>query len=480
MKLGVELGMKISELISSKWKTAAAVFLLLFTASFLNSSPLFAQGTAGRILGTVTDQSGGAIAGATVVVTDVARNTPRTLTTDQAGEYNAGNLLPGQYKVHAEAKGFKGFERTGVTLEVSAEIRVDITMQPGEVSQTITVNEDVPLVETTNAELGATLQSAIISDIPLNGRNFENLLQLNPGVTIYPGGAGFTQSSNGQRPHDNIYMVNGIMATDPWLGQSVFNGVMAAGDAGTIMPVDAIDEFKTEENPRAEYGWKPGAIVNVGVKSGTNSIHGSAYAYGRDTAFDARNYFNPDNVPGFNPTQQPVALEQFGATLGGAIKKDKLFYFVNFESQRYGIGSPSIIRTPTQAALEAACTAAGPSVAALSLSIAGLNSSCQPISSALTTDKGGLQFQGLFPVDTTGSVATDMQSTSTINGGLAKIDYHMNDKNQFEGMYFISQGQTSSVDASASETSANWLTAQHARSEAASGSWTYTPEIERR
>ena len=291
--------MKPAVQISAKWKNAAAFFILAFAMSFLNSAPLFAQGSAGRILGTVTDQSGGAIAGATVTVTDMDRNVPRTLTTDQSGEYSAPNLLPGNYKVRAEAKGFKAFERSGVTLQLNGEIRVDLQMQPGEVSQTITVNESVPMVETTNAELGATLQSSIIEDVPLNGRNFENLLQLNPGVTIYPGGAGMAQSSNGLRPRDNVYMVNGIMATDPWMGQSVFNAVMAAGDAGTIMPMDAIDEFKTEFNPRAEYGWKPGAIVNVGVKSGTNSIHGSAYAYGRETAFDARNYFNPDNVPEF-------------------------------------------------------------------------------------------------------------------------------------------------------------------------------------
>src|SRR5579863_1242839 len=270
--------MKSVVLFSPKCKITAAVFFLTIGLSFLSCAPLFAQGTAGRILGSVTDQSGGVIAGATVVVTDVDRNLPRTLTTDQAGDYDAPNLLPGNYKVRAEAKGFKGFDRSGIFLEVNGELRINLVMQPGEVSQTITVNESAPMIETTNAELGATLQSAIIEDIPLNGRNFENLLQLNPGVTIYPGGAGFTQSANGQRPHDNSYMVNGIMASDPWMGQSVFNAVMAAGDAGTIMPVDAIDEFKTEENPRAEYGWKPGAIVNVGVKSGTNSLHGSAYA----------------------------------------------------------------------------------------------------------------------------------------------------------------------------------------------------------
>ena len=467
---------------SAKWKSVAVFFLLAFALSFLNFAPLFAQGTAGRILGTVTDQSGGAIAGATVIVTDVDRNVPRTLTTDASGEYNAPNLLPGAYRVRGEAKGFKAFERSGVILEINGEVRVDLTMQPGEVSQTITVNESVPMVETTNAELGATLQSAIIQDVPLNGRNFENLLQLNPGVTIYPGGAGNTQSANGQRPHDNVYMVNGIMATDPWLGESVFNAVMAAGDAGTILPIDAIDEFKTEENPRAEFGWKPGAIVNVGIKSGTNSFHGSAYAYGRDTALDARDYFNPTN--GLNPTKQPVELEQYGGTVGGAIKKDKLFYFGNFERQHYAIGNPNFVTTPQTVAgagdklsLIDACNTARTAgkLTALSLSIAGLDASCNPIASKLTTDPGGLKFQGLFPVNTTGSIGTDLLNSNTVSGGLVKINFHANDKNQLEGMYFMSEGNNTAADSPVSQVSSNWISAQHARSQAVSGDWTYTP-----
>jgi hypothetical protein len=482
--------MKPGLLQSAKWKIAAAIFSLLVAFALLSSAPLYAQGTAGKILGTVTDQSGGAIAGATVIVTDIDRNVPRTLMTDQAGAYNAPNLLPGNYKVRSEAKGFKAFERSGIFLEVNGEVRVDLVMQPGEVSQTITVNESVPLVETTNAELGATLQASIIEDIPLNGRNFENLLQLNPGVTIYPGGAGFTQSANGQRPHDNAYMVNGIMASDPWMGQSVFNAVMAAGDAGTIMPVDAIDEFKTEENPRAEFGWKPGAIVNVGVKSGTNTLHGSGYAYGRDTAFDARNFFNPATSPAgappINPTKQPVGLEQFGVTLGGPIKKDKLFYFVNFEGQRYSIGNPNSISTPTQAVLIAACKAAlatpapstgsasGTGLSLLSASLAGFTPTCAADPSKLTTDKSGIQFQGLFP-DSTGTTLTDIPSVNSVNGGLAKVNYHLNDKNQLEGMYFVSQGDTNSVDTPPAETSANWISAQHARSQAVSGDWAFTP-----
>src|SRR5882762_8325181 len=254
--------------------------------------PAYSQGSSGRIVGTITDANGGAITGATVTILDTQRGTSRPLTTDESGAYNAPNLTPGAYKVRAEFKGFKVTERQNVTLEVGQEVRVDLALQPGEQAQTITVTEQVPLVETTNAELGGTLQNEVINDLPLNGRNFENLLDLRPGVTKYVGNSGWTQSSNGLRPHDNFFMVDGVNSNDPWMAQSMMNAVMAAGDAGTMLPIDAIDEFKTQQNPRAENGWKPGAIVNVGVKSGTNTIHGSAYAYGRTTGWDARNYFN--------------------------------------------------------------------------------------------------------------------------------------------------------------------------------------------
>jgi len=459
----------------------------------LISAPVFSQGNAGRILGTVTDQSGGVIVGATVTITDTQRGVTRGLTTDQAGEYNAPNLVPGTYSVRAESKGFKTVERQNVLLEVNSELRVDLSLQPGEQAEKITVTEAIPLVETTNAELGGTLQAQIIDNLPLNGRNFENLLQLRPGVTIYPGGSGWTQSTNGQRAHDNIYMVNGIMASDPWMGQSVFNAVMAAGDAGTIMPVDAIDEFKTEENPRAEYGWKPGAIVNVGVKSGTNNLHGSGYAYGRETALDARNYFNP--AFGANPTKQPVALEQFGSTLGGPIKKDKLFYFVNYEGQRYSIGNPAQLQVPatvstgddTASLIDACITAAksatpGRKLTALSASLAGLTFNPATLGTpaptgncAVAANQPSGGFLGLFPVSPTGTLNTGLSSVNGINGGLGKINYHLSDKHNLEGMYFISQGDNVAVDAPLAQVAVPWLSKQHARSQAGSGDWTWTP-----
>ena len=151
--------------------------------------PAFSQGSSGRILGTVTDQSGGVIAGATVSVIDTERNVSRTLTTDEAGEYNAPNLIPSVYTVRVEAKGFQTIERESVELGVGKEIRVDLVVQPGEQKQTVTVTESIPLVETTNATLGGTLDNADINDMPLNGRNYQNLLSLRPGVMTQPGGS---------------------------------------------------------------------------------------------------------------------------------------------------------------------------------------------------------------------------------------------------------------------------------------------------
>jgi Carboxypeptidase regulatory-like domain len=306
--------------------------LCLSGAMFLLCVPLFSQGNQGRITGTITDQTGGAISGATVTVKDVQRGISRDLTTGDTGEYNAPNLLPGTYSVRSEAKGFKAVERQNILIEVGKEVRVDIALQPGEVSQTITITEAPPLVETTNATLGGTLSNQTINDLPLNGRNYINLLTLRPGMQVYPGGGSAARSANGLRPEDIGYLVDGVREDDPYTGSSITNAVIPAGDASTSLPIDAIQEFNTEQNPKAEFGWKPGAIVNAGIKSGSNTIHGTAFAFGRETAFDARNFFNNANAPACvsSPAicnKAPVALEQYGASLGGAIKKDKLFYF---------------------------------------------------------------------------------------------------------------------------------------------------------
>ena len=148
------------------------------------------------------------------------------------------------------------------------------------------------------------------------------------------------------RAEDNAYLIDGLFNSEPFSGQSIINGAGIAGDSATILPVDAIQEFNVQQNPPAEYGWKPGAIVNVGLKSGTNSLHGTAYGFYRDTIFDARNFFNPD------PTKKtPRSLKQFGTTLGGPIVKDKLFFFGGYEGQRYRVGNSGIEASPAMPSL---------------------------------------------------------------------------------------------------------------------------------
>ena len=435
-------------------------------AVLMGCAQLFAQGSAGRIIGAITDQTGGAVSGATVSIVDTQRNLTRTLTTDGAGEYNAPNLLPGTYTVRAAFQGFKTAERSGITLEVNQDLRVDLTLQPGEQTEKVTVTGELPLVETTNAELGGTLQNATINQLPLNGRNFENLLDLRPGVVKYPGNSGWTQSTNGLRPHDNMFLVEGINSNDPWMAQSVMNAVMAGGDAGTILPIDAIDQFKTEVNPRAQYGWKPGAVVNVGVKSGTNNYHGTAYAFGRDGNWDANNFFTGASA---------LQVEQFGATFGAPLIKDKLFYFLNFEQQRYSVENPVVRPAPITAPgvgapasnLIGACLAAGAGLKPLSAQIAGLDMSCAPLSN----------YPGLFTPnsDALGQLSTNVPTVNTINSGLAKVDYHLNQKNTLSGMYFISPGSGTFVDNPTTEVDPNRRTLQYARSQVGSGSWVFIP-----
>src|ERR1700694_3678262 len=248
--------------------------------------PLFSQGSFGRILGSITDQSGGVISGATVTIRDTQRGVARTLTTDEAGEYNAPTLIPGAYTVRAEAKGFKKIERQNIALEVGHEVRIDLTLQPGAQEQTITITEAAPLVETTNATLGGTLENKDINDMPLNGRNFQNLMSLRPGVMMQPGGSPWSQSTNNIRPDETGWMMDGVINVSFYDDRPVGNSSSALTDAATIVPIDAIQEFDMQENPKAEYGWKPGAVVNVGIRSGTNTLHGSVYGFYRSQKWD--------------------------------------------------------------------------------------------------------------------------------------------------------------------------------------------------
>jgi Carboxypeptidase regulatory-like domain len=462
--------------------------LAIIAIAVVFCSPAMPQGNTGRILGTVTDQSGGAVADATVTITDVQRGTSRTLTTDSSGEYVAPGLLPGSYTVRGEAKGFKVFDRRNLLLETGKDLQVDIVLQTGSANEVITVTEEVPLVDATTTTLGGTLSNQIINDLPLNGRNYQNLLTLRPGVMIYPGGGPWTQSTNGTRPESMSFLIDGLPNDEAFMGLSITNAAAVIGDAATLLPVDAIQEFNTQVNPPAEFGWKTGAITSVGLKSGTNELHGSAYAYGRSDAFDARNFFNHYTAGTLQP-KIPVSLQQYGGTAGAYIIKDKLFWFGGYEAQTYSVGSNLGITVPTTVGLPGAAgngckvLTTGDCVNSIPNAIADIQAQpgavLNPESLALlgcpTTAPFGPCTGALFGSNhTTGTgLNPTYQNTNDSKNALGKIDYHISERHNLSGSYFF--GNDGLVGEDTPYTNSAFLTHVHSRAQAAAGSWAWTP-----
>jgi Carboxypeptidase regulatory-like domain len=250
-------------------RAAKTVCVLVVTLALsLFSSALFAQGTFGRILGIVTDQTGAVLPGAVVSVIDTQRGLARSLVTDSAGAYDAPALTPSTYTIRVEMKGFKVLDRANIVLEVGKELRVDLTPQPGEQTQTVVVEATAPLVDAASATLGGTLNNADINDLPLNGRNYQSLLGLRPGVVLQRGGSPWTQSTNNSRPDETAWMIDGVLNASFWDATPVVGGGSYITDGAVILPIDAIQEFNLEENPKAEFGWKPGAIGQACLSGG--------------------------------------------------------------------------------------------------------------------------------------------------------------------------------------------------------------------
>jgi hypothetical protein len=452
---------------------AAVVF-----ATFLFSVPASPQGVQGTIQGSVFDQSGGAIPGAMVTVTDVARGTSKVLTADSAGEYVAVDLTPGTYTVRGEAKGFQTIEHTNVLVEVGRNIRVDLVLQPGTQTQTITVSAEVPSIDATDATLGGTVNNQAINALPLNGRNFQRLLGLRPGVVAAIGTGTGSESSNGLRGGENVTLIDGLVTMAQQSGGSVLNTSYHQGDSTSLLPVDAIQEFNIEQNPKAEYGWRDGAIQNIGVKSGTNSLHGTAYAFGRNTPWDAANYFVGRAVP--------ISLEQYGATAGGKIIKDKLFWFLGYEDLNYTVGDsatptiPISIGLPTPrpdlSMVDACNTVKAKGINPLSAQIAGLSHFQLGDPAPCTVSPSSSTFENLFPYNatTSSSYSPPITTVNPIHNGIAKVDYNVNATNHISGMFFIGYAN-STVQLDQNQLTQQWRNQQLTLVHDEAATWVWTP-----
>ena len=212
----------------------------------------------------------------------------------------------------------------------------------------MTITGEAPQINTTNAQLGATIENEAVADLPVSGRTYTGLLDFKPGIVARPGATANAYNTNGGRPQEAVWMLDGLYDVNAYHGAT--GNTAGQGGASVqlsnFLPIDAIQEVNVIENPKAEYGWKTGAQINIGLKSGTNSIHGTAVAFGSDSALDAKNPFLAASQ-----AKPPATIKQFGASIGGPIKKDKLFYFASYEGQRYTRRGPTcLFQEPTSAA----------------------------------------------------------------------------------------------------------------------------------
>jgi hypothetical protein len=330
---------------------------LLFAAMALFSGAVSAQVVSAAISGKVEDPSGAGVSGATVTVKSLETGATRVATTDDAGNYKILSLPLGPQEVKVEKTGFQTQLRTGIKLEVGQEAVANLRLQVGDFVQQVNVSEEVPVVNTTTASVSGLVGERAVKDLPLNGRSFDNLITLNPGTINYSSekslntstSNGNTFSVAGRRPSDNLFLFNGIEYT----GASQL-AVTPGGVSGELLGIDAIREFNvlTDTYP-AEYGKRSGAQVMVVTQSGTNVLHGSLFEFLRNSAMDARNFFDQASAP-------PFRRNQFGGALGGPLKKNRLFAFGNYEGFRQALAVSNVSVVPdSEARLGSLPNAAG-------------------------------------------------------------------------------------------------------------------------
>ena len=455
-------------------------FFLVVVALCIASQLSMAQ-TQGRITGRVTDPSGAVIVGAKVTIENVGKKVQRVLETNGSGDYVAPGLEPGLYSVTVEAPNFKKAVRDHVQIEVANDLKIDFSLAAGAANEVMEVKDEAPLVDATTSTLNGVLANKAINELPLQGRDFQNLLGLHPGVQRDPGGGFHTVTSNGLRPDDNNFIIDGATDNDAYWGDTVVNDAGISGTPASTLPLDAIQEFNTQEQPGADFGEKPGVVVNIGIKSGTDQIHGTAYYFHRNAALDARNYFDHtlDPLTGDTAKAAALLLHQFGASIGGPIVKGKLFYFANYEGVRSKVGNPFLAFSPVTTHLPEGFDFDDP--ARLSIADAltetgcdqvPLPDNCNPLSMSLLQYLPNNPGFTADPVDPT-LINFNFNNVNRADNLVFKSDYHPNEHHSFTGRFVYANAQQ--VEEDAVPLRKEWLSKADPITQVFGIDWTWTP-----
>ncbi|HXR16737.1 MAG TPA: TonB-dependent receptor [Terriglobales bacterium] len=387
-------------------------------------SLLLAQSFRGSIRGKVVDPSGTLIAGAKVTARNNANGQVREAETGDDGAYVLVELPVGEYVVMAESSGLSPVAQN-VIVNVGSDTTAnfDLTVVKKRLEQ-LTVTEEAPVIDTTRDVLSEVVDQKLVAELPLNGRDFGKLVALSPGATVDPSGVAGTQGGfgqfniNGNRDRSNNYMLDGTDNNDPFFNNSALNQTGIGGAPASLLPIDAIQEFNLQSQFGAEYGRNSGSVVNIVTKSGTNKLHGSAFEFLRNSALDARNYFNSD------PRKSVFQNSNFGASLGGPLIKDKTFFFGAYEGQREQVGSDFLLLVPTQSQIQQARTIAG--------AINGTPSN--PV-----INPGLDAILAFYPKSNTSEIPGVVRDKNDGDNFIVKLDHNLSDTELLTGRYAFSQ-----------------------------------------
>jgi Carboxypeptidase regulatory-like domain/TonB dependent receptor len=404
---------------------------LVFLSFVLIVSAAYGQTFRGAINGMVTDPSGSVVAGAMVTATDTETNIAHSMAATSDGQFSFQDLPPGTYAVTVVASGFQKTTVSNVVVSAGSVFTVPVQLAVGQQATAVEVAAAAVAVDTTTSTQSDTLPGTSVQDLPLNGRDFTQMIAVSPGYGGYSvGGYG---SLNGTRPNQMNWQIDGTDNNDFWHNIPAVNQGGVSGIAGTVMPIDAVDEFSAQTQSNAETGRSAGGTVNLTLKSGTNQFHGSGYYYNRNEFYAAASpFFAPSSVV---PKAPPIRNFNSGLSLGGPLKKDKTFFFIAFEKQQYIIGLSGLSTEPSTAWVNQAET--------LLANAGNKYGSYSPVPVSTVSQN---IFSALYPSNIAGLPATTANyfasdpSTGYSYNGVAKVDHNFNDKERLSAHYFVGQG----------------------------------------